>query len=238
MSIYDRAMAQLKAMENVFGFDPTVVDQKSADWHVMKLGVISASNADKVVMKRDSETRATYMASLISQICSCTLPDEMTFKQIEHGNTYEPVARDALSAALGFIEIKELPFLYMDQAMRVGVSPDGVFNDSIVEIKCPFNGENFIKFAAFGANKKAWRWQAQFQMFASGASEHIFCQYDPRMVLCNNLSYAKAELSDADHATLRDAIPQFIADMDEALNALGVTFGQHWEYLKQQRSKI
>jgi hypothetical protein len=52
------------------------------------------------------------------------------------------------------------------------------------------------------------------------------------------LHYSVTELSEADQATLRDALPQFIADMDEALNALGVTFGQHWEYLKQQRSKI
>jgi hypothetical protein len=37
-------------------------------------------------------------------------------------------------------------------------------------------------------------------------------------------------------ATLRDAVQQFIADMDEALNSLGVTFGQHWDYFKQQRA--
>ncbi len=235
MSLYNRAIAQLKSLEPVFGFDPTVIQQKSADWHVLKLGVLSASNADKIVAKRDSEGRQSYMASLISQICSCTLPDELPFKQLEHGNLYEPAARDALSAALGFVEINELPFMYMDDSMRVGVSPDGVFGNSIVEIKAPFNGENYIKFAAFGGNKKSWKWQAQFQLFATQADEHIFCQYDPRMVLCNNLHYSVTEKSEADQATLRDAVPQFIEDMDAALNSLGVTFGDHWKYLKQQR---
>jgi hypothetical protein len=175
------------------------------------------------------------MASLIIQICSCTLPDELPFKQLEHGNLYEPAARDALSVALGFVEIKELPFMYMDDSLRVGVSPDGVFGNSIVEIKAPFNGENYIKFAAFGGNKKAWKWQAQFQLFATQADEHIFCQYDPRMVLCNNLHYSVTEKSEADQATLRDAVPQFIEDMNAALDSLGVKFGDHWKYLKQQR---
>jgi exodeoxyribonuclease (lambda-induced) len=235
MSIYNRAMAQLESLESVFGFNPAQVQQKSADWHTMKLGVLSASNADKIVAKRDSEGRQSYMASLISQICSCTLPDELPFKQLEHGNLYEPAARDALSAALGFVEIKELPFMYMDNSLRIGVSPDGVFDETVVEIKAPFNVENYIKFAAFGGNKKAWKWQAQFQLFATKAEQHIFCQYDPRMVLCNNLHYSVTEKSEADQLTLSDAIPQFIADMNEALNSLGVTFGQHWEYLKQQR---
>lgn len=235
MSIYDRAMAQLSTLEPVFGFNPAQVEQKDDAWHIMKAGVLSASNADKIVAKRDSEGRASYMASLINQICSCAIPDELPFKQLEHGNTYEPVARDALSAALGFVEIKELPFVYMDLNMRVGVSPDGLFDNTIVEIKAPYDGSNFIKFAAFGGNKKAWLWQAQFQIFATGAEQHIFAQYDPRMVLCQNLHHQVTDIDEKMQATLRDAVPSFIADMDEALNSLGVTFGQHWEYFKQQR---
>lgn len=235
MNLYDQHMQRLSALQSVFGFNPAEVQQGSAEWLMMKLGVISASNADKVVAKRDSLGRATYMASLISQICSCIIPEEMNFKAMEHGKLYEPAARDALSVALGFVEIKELPFMFADESLRVGVSPDGLFNNSIVEIKCPHNGENFIKFAAFGDNKKEWRWQAQFQMFAGKAERHIFAQYDPRMVLCKNLSYSETEIDEADQKTLADAVPQFIADMDKALESLGVTFGDHWKYLRENR---
>lgn len=233
--LYDRAINQLLGLTEFMGFNPSEVSQGSSEWHLMKCGVLSASNADKIVAKRDSAGRSTYMASLISQVCSCTAPEEVAFKAMEHGKLYEPAARDALSAALGFVEIKEIPFMYMDESLRVGVSPDGVFSKTITEIKCPHNGENFIKFAAFADNKKEWRWQAQFQLFATQADEHIFCQYDPRMVLCNNLHYSVTEKSEADQATLRDAVPQFIEDMDVALNSLGVKFGDHWNYLKQQR---
>lgn len=237
MSLYDLHMQRLSGLADVFGFNPAEIQQGSPDWLMLKLGVLSASNADKIVAKRDSAGRATYMASLISQICSCVIPEEMNFKAMEHGKLYEPAARDALGVALGFIEIKELPFMFMDESMRAGVSPDGVYGNTIVEIKCPHNGENFIKFAAFDDNKKEWRWQAQFQLFAGKAEQHIFCQYDQRMALCNNLHYVETDRIDADQKTLEDAVPQFIADLDAALLKLGVEFGAHWKYLKQNRSK-
>ena len=235
MSLYNTHIERLANLQSVFGFDASQVQQGSADWLMLKLGVLSASNADKIVAKRDSATRATYMASLISQVCSCVIPEEMNFKAMEHGKLYEPAARDALSVALGFVNIQEIAFMFSDEYLRVGVSPDGLFDNTIVEIKCPFNGENFIKFAAFETNKKDWAWQAQFQLFAGKADEHIFCQYDPRMVLCNNLHYVKTERDEAMQKTLADAIPQFIADMDQALNKLGVTFGDHWKHIKNNR---
>jgi hypothetical protein len=232
MNLYDQHVARLASLQNKFWFNPAEVSQGTPEWLAMKLGVLSASNADKIVAKRDSAGRATYMASLISQICSCVIPDEMNFKAMEHGKLYEPVARDALGVALGFVEIKELPFMFMDDSLRVGVSPDGIFDRSIVEIKCPFNGENFIKFAAFDDNKKEWRWQSQFHIFAGHADQHIFCQYDPRMVLCNNLHYTVTDKSESDQQTLADAVPQFIADMDHALAKLGVKFGDHWRHMR------
>ena len=235
MSLYNTHIMRLANLQDVFGFDASQVQQGSADWLMLKLGVLSASNADKIVAKRDSATRATYMASLISQVCSCVIPEEMNFKAMEHGKLYEPAARDALSVALGFVNIQEIAFMFSDESLRVGVSPDGLLDNTIIEIKCPFNGENFIKFAAFETNKKDWAWQAQFQLFAGKADEHIFCQYDPRMVLCNNLHYVKTERDDAMQKTLADAIPQFIADMDQALNKLGVTFGDHWKHIKNNR---
>lgn len=235
MNLYDQHIQRLTALADTFGFNPAEVNQGTPDWLMLKLGVLSASNADKIVAKRDSAGRATYMASLISQICSCVIPEEMNFKAMEHGKLYEPIARDALGVAIGFVEIKELPFMFMDDSLRVGVSPDGVFDKTIVEIKCPHNGENFIKFAAFDDNKKEWRWQAQFQLFAGKADEHIFCQYDPRMVLCNNLHFVKTDKSEADQQTLADAIPQFIADLDSALKKLGVEFGDHWKHMKNNR---
>lgn len=235
MSLYNKHIEILQGLEPVFGFNPAQVQQGSADWLIMRAGVLSASNADKIVAKRDSEGRQTYMASLIDQVITCQVADGGTFKQTEFGKQYEPAAREALSVALGFVEIKELPFMYMDDSMRAGVSPDGLFDNVVCEIKCPFDGGNFAKFACFDGVKKAWRWQSQFQLWATGAECHIFAQYNPRAVLCDNLYYSETAVSDADFATLSDAVPQFIADMDAALSKLGVRFGDHWAHIKNSK---
>lgn len=235
MSLYNTHIESLAKLQSVFGFNPAEVQQGSVDWLIMRAGVLSASNADKIVAKRDSEGRQTYMASLIDQVITCQVADGGTFKQTEFGKQYEPAAREALSVALGFVEIKELPFMYMNESMRVGVSPDGLFDNTVCELKCPFDGANFAKFACFDGVKKAWRWQSQFQLWATGAERHIFAQYNPRAVLCDNLYYSETEISGSDFATLNDAVPQFIADMDVALSKLGVRFGGHWAHIKNNR---
>lgn len=235
MSLYDKHIKILQGLDPVFGFNPAEVEQGSADWLVMRLGVLSASNADKIVAGVTTQGRASYMASLINQICTCKVDEELPFKQLEHGKQYEPVARDALSVAMGFVEIKELPFMYKDSSMRVGVSPDGLSENTICEIKSPYNGENFFKFRCFDDNKKSWRWQSQFQIWSAGAESHIFAQYEPRAILCEPLHWIETEVNEQDQKTLSDAVPQFIADMDKALASIGVTFGQHWSYLKQNR---
>lgn len=54
MSLYNTHIERLAKLQSVFGFDASQVRQGSADWLMLKLGVLSASNADKIVAKRDS----------------------------------------------------------------------------------------------------------------------------------------------------------------------------------------
>lgn len=235
MSIYNNAIAHLNSLQDVFGFNPADVEQGSKDWLLLRLGCLSASNADCIVAGKTTAKRQGYMASLINQICTMTIDDEKPFKQLEHGKLYEGAARDALSADLGFAEIKELPFIYMDNDLRLGVSPDGVFEDTIIELKSPYNGENFFRFRCFDYNKKEWALQCQFQIFATKAKRHIFAMYEPRVKLCDALYWLETEPDPGEQRRLGEAIPEFIADLDKALESLGVKFGDHHKYLKQQR---
>jgi len=77
----------------------------------------------------------------------------------------------------------------MNQQMRVAVSPDGVFDNTIVELKSPYDPTFHVSHMAFGNVKKAWKWQCQMQLIGSGAERHIFATYDPRAILANNLHY-------------------------------------------------
>lgn len=236
MSLYDRAIAQLTELKPVFGFNPAQVQQGTKDWQHLKLGVLSASKADCIVAGKETAKRQGYMASLINQVCTMTIEDDRPFKQLEHGKLYEGVARDILSVELGFVDIKEVPFIFMDDSLRVGVSPDGVFDNAIIELKSPYNGENFFRFKCFDYNKKEWVLQCQFQIYAAKAERHIFSMYEPRAKLCNPLFKIETQIDDAEQKRLADAIPQFLSDMDKELEKLGVKFGDHFNYLKNNRS--
>lgn len=236
MNLYDKHIKILQGLEPVFGFNPAEVEQGSTDWHFLRAGCLTASNADKILAKAGTQGRQTYMASLIGQICTCKAPEESSFKATEHGKLYESVARDALSVALGFVDIKELPFMFKDESLRVGVSPDGLFDNTIIELKCPLNAENFFNFAAFESNKSAWDKQAQFQMWATGAERHIFAHYHPDIVLCHNLSFKETEIDMAVQCELDEKVPAFIEELDAALEKLGVRFGDHHKYFQQNRS--
>lgn len=235
MSLYDRAIAQLTGLESVFGFNPALVQQGGSDWLSIKLGVLSASKADCIVAGKETAKRQGYMASLINQVCTMTIDEDKPFKQLEHGKLYEGAARDILSVELGFAEIKEIPFIFMDESLRVGVSPDGVFDNAIIELKSPYNGENFFRFKCFDYNKKEWALQCQFQIYAAKAEKHVFAMYEPRAKLCDPLFKIETEIDDSEQKRLSDAIPQFISDMDKELSKLGVRFGDHWAYLKGLR---
>lgn len=236
MSLYNKHIEILQGLESVFGFNPAQVQQGSAEWHVMRLGVATASRAKDIVAGKDTEGRASYLAELAAEIVNCSSAESSPFKQTEWGKLHESAARDLLGVELDFTRIDEMPIIYMDSNLRVAVSPDGVSGNTIYEIKSPFDATNHIKHMAFGRVKSEWQWQRQMQMLVSGAEAHIFCTYDPRAVLAKNLHYVVTELDDKKQATLRDAIPAFLHDLDAALASIGVKFGDHFAYLKSLRA--
>lgn len=236
MSLYNTHIERLANLQSVFGFDASQVQQGSKEWHLLKLGILSASKADCIVAGKETAKRQEYMASLINQICTMHIEEEKQFKQLEHGKKYEGPARDLLSVELGFVDIKEIPFMYMDESLRVGVSPDGIFDNTIIELKSPFDGTNYFRFMLFEHNKKEWALQCQFQLYATKADRHVFAMYEPRAKLCSPLCMSETVKDDKEQERLANAIPEFIADMDKALGKLGVKFGDHFAYLKSLRA--
>ncbi len=193
---------------------------------MLKLGVISASNADAVVAKRDSATRATYMAELVAQVCTGIF-GEINSKHMEWGKQHEDAARACYEFESGNV-MTLLPFVYKDASFREGCSPDGIVTTAKgAEIKCPWATENYIKFLAAEKIKPEWQWQNQFTMRVMGAGEWDFVQYDARMKKAplHILTIARDEEK---QKVFDDAVPAFIEDMDRMLAKIGIRFGEQW----------
>jgi len=227
MKTLSQIAATLKEFENKYGFLP--VDQGSDEWLKIKLGVISASNASKLVAKKDSETRATYMAELVAQILTGE-QEEINSKYLEHGKLYESAARASYEFSSG-VALSEVPFVFNDSNFREGCSPDALIEGvKAIEIKCPYNAVHYVKFFCDDKIKKEYEWQYQFQMRVLGCEQFDFCQYHP-FVKTNNLKIQPVEKSEEMQKTLADAVPQFIDDMDKMLAKFEVKFGDQWQWI-------
>lgn len=229
--------ATLDAFAAKYGVATHDAQQGSDMWFRMKLGVLSASNASKVVAKKDSETRATYMAELVAQVAT-GMVEEINSKYLDWGNEHEDAARASYEFSSGH-NLTKVPFVYLDDTFRVGCSPDAlIFEENKgLEIKCPFNTVHYVKFLTESKLKPEYSWQNQFQMFVTGAQVWDAVQFDPRMKK-SPIHVVTVERDEAMQKTLTDAIPQFIADMDKMLAKAGFEFGEQWFRLAEQMAGV
>lgn len=213
----------------ILGFDLSKVEQGTENWFISKSGVVSASNAHYLLMGRKTAGRATYMDSLISQIATGMIPEEIKAAPLQWGKDYEEDARDAYSAAT-FEAIEEESFIYQDTNMRAGISPDGLIvdEDKGLELKCPWSSKVWCAFAGRGEIKKEEIAQVQFSLFITGFKSWGFAKYDPRNVNCKKLHYVEIFRDEDMIAKLEKGLAEFIEDMDKALDNLGLKWGDQW----------
>lgn len=232
-----KTLAQLRKdiekCEKVLGFNPLNFEQQSPQWFTMKLGVISASHAKEVLAKSGTATKRTYICRLVSQIAT-GMTAEINAKALDWGNQYEDAARAAYEFEAGK-QVVELPFIYGDKSMRFGASPDGlvVAKDGKTiergtEIKCPFNSENFIKFACDDTVKKEHEKQCQFSMFVTGAELWDYGNYDPRMKT-KQLHWYTYERDEELMEKFAEGVQEIVEEMDKMLDSLGMHFGDQWK---------
>lgn len=226
MKTLEEINQNLESFEKKFGMPVIGAQQGSVAWLSLKLGVLSGSNASKIVAKKDSETRFTYMADLVAEVCTGVM-EEMNFKQMEWGKAHEDAARSHYEFSSGD-KINQILFAFKDSTFREGCSPDGILDSPKgVEIKCPWDSANYIKFLVSDKIKTEWQWQNQFNMRVTGADKWDFVQFDPRMKK-RPIKIFTVERDDEKQKTFDDAVPQFIHDMDKMLADIGIGFGEQW----------
>ncbi len=217
----------LMKFEKTYKLNAMEAFQGEDEWYNLKLGVLSASNADCIVAKKGTAKRETYMASLIAQICTGIMP-EINSYHLDWGKTHESAARAYYEFQTGR-KLIELPFVFKNAKFRCGVSPDCFAEDGRdVEIKCSSNSENHVKFIMSDKIKPEWQWQINFNMYCRESEAIDFCSYDPRMHK-RLLEIKTFERDPEKIKKIEDCVPEFIKDMDKHLAEIGIKFGDHWK---------
>lgn len=202
-------------------------DQATPEWQTLKLGVISASNISKALAKKGTETRNTYMMELIGQIATKSF-DEINGKALEHGVINEPASRACYEFETG-LTVDQIGFIY-GKDKRMGASPDGIIPSlkKGLELKCPMTSRVHADFICNDKIKSEYIFQVQFQLYISQYETWDFASFHPRFKT-NMLKIQTFEKDQKTFERFDNELPEFIKEMDEKLEGIGLRFGSQWE---------
>lgn len=213
------------------------------EWQGTRADEFKAHIRSMLPMK-PAAARVQYMNELIAEIATQMPPEQISAKALQWGNDNEPKARDALAFSNGVV-IHEIPFIYKDSGMRCGVSPDGIFDNTGCEIKCPLTSKIHVATLLEETINQDYIEQMQMQMWVTGSDEWTFASYDPRMPGHLSLKTVTVKRDIEFISEMEAAINSFIDEMDVALAKLGLKFGDQWsntampqEVSQQQQPEI
>lgn len=161
---------------------PAELIQGSLEWHAKRCGKITASCFGKLAGDGRSggfsQTAITYMTEVMAERITGIPQDEIQSKYLDHGNKYEPTARQLYQwhFAGERQELKQVGFVDHPSLAHCGGSPDSLVGDEgVLEIKCPYTiRTHFANIENDGTKDRDYVWQMQGNLWITGRK---WCDY-------------------------------------------------------------
>lgn len=159
-----------------------MIEQGTDEWRLQRCGLATASRFADVmatVKTGESADRRNYRAQLVCERLTGKPVETYSNRAMLVGTEREPDAR-ALYQVRTRRLVDEAGFVRIE-GMAAGASPDGLIgDDGLLEIKCP-NPATHIDYLRLpvGECPKAYFWQVQGQMLATGRAWCDFVSYHP-----------------------------------------------------------
>ena len=155
------------------------IEQGSEAWFKLKAGMISGTRFAKVMAGDSTATYKDLITDLAGEMITGEVEEVYSNAVMARGTDLEPEARALYCELIG--EVTEAGFCLMDGMEDwVGVSPDGLTDKGIIEIKCPIR-KTHINYIEKGALPSVYKWQVHGNMMATGAEYCDFMSYYPDM---------------------------------------------------------
>ena len=140
------------------------VPQRTEEWYQIRLGKITGSDAAKLTPNAVKRLAMKKVAEILTG-----KPDPgFTTAATDHGIEYEDLVLGRIDRPFerpGFVEFDKFS----------GCSPDGLGEDFVVEVKCPYKPTNFINILV--DTPIEYRRQIQYQMWVCEREQCIFAFY-------------------------------------------------------------
>jgi putative phage-type endonuclease len=160
-----------------------MIEQRTDEWHMQRLGKITASRIGDVMARTKSgygAARKNYMAELLVERVTGTWTQGFISKEMQWGTDQEPHARTEYEMETGNVVV-ESGFVQHPEMWFTGGSPDGfVSDDGLIEIKCP-NTATHLGYILGNAIDRRYQLQMQWCMECAQLGWCDFVAYDPRV---------------------------------------------------------
>ena len=158
------------------------MEQGSPEWLAARIGILSASNFDKIITSKGERSSQfpAYALKLAVEIITGEREEIFINDAMNRGIEMEPDAR-ACYEFIADVTVKEVGMVLHDSG--VSCSPDGlIFNDNAddegVEFKCPM-AHTHIKYVIDNKLPAKYVPQVQGSMYVTGLKKWDFLSYHP-----------------------------------------------------------
>jgi len=198
-----------------------VIEQGTNEWHLLRLGKVTASRITDVLSKGksgESAGRKNYRMELVVQRLTGLPGESFTSAAMEHGVLTEPKARFAYEAEKQqFVE--QVAFVDHPSIKWFGCSPDGLVNDGLIEIKCP-NSTTHIEYLTDQKPPAKYIPQMQCQMAVTGRQWCDFVSFDLRMPDGLDFFVVRLERDQEYIEAMEAEVKKFLSEVDEMFTKL------------------
>lgn len=198
-----------------------MIEQGTTEWHLLRLGKVTASRITDVLSKGksgESAGRKNYRMELVVQRLTGLPGESFTSAAMEHGVLTEPKARFAYEAEKQqFVE--QVAFVDHPSIEWFGCSPDGLVTDGLIEIKCP-NSTTHIEYLTDQKPPAKYIPQMQCQMAVTGRQWCDFVSFDPRLPDDLQLFVVRLERDQKYIEAMEAEVKKFLSEVDEMFTKL------------------
>ena len=191
-------------------------EQKSEAWHEARCGRVTGTRFKALVSGESTQTYKDLVTNIACEIITRKQEDTYTSPDMERGIELEPIARDLYSEIMG-VKVQEVGFITPDEdthyAEWVGISPDGMIRNSLLEIKCP-KARTHLEYIEANKLPSEYRYQVQGQLFVTGFEYCDFMSYSEGMKPFIIRVYPDLEL----FKVFETRLDKFILDVRQKLN--------------------
>lgn len=155
------------------------IDQRSEAWYEARCGRVTGTRFSELVAGESTKTYKNLVSDLACEIITRRQEESYVSAAMENGIETEPIARAEYEILTG-VKVAEAGFIIPDEDHKyhdwIGVSPDGLTPDGMIEIKCPMM-RTHIEYIEVGKLPSEYRYQVQGQLFVTGLPYCDFMSY-------------------------------------------------------------